>query len=240
MPLWDFRRESTQSVAGSNSVAGIVKGYQPSLIGGGDAAAQAEKRNVIVTAGGWIRRENRGSRTIEQILVAADPAVPNKNYASNNYAGNPDITQMYVKLNANGYISANATNVNLYVVFNTPVTFRASGNLCSITVANTSGGNNAVARLTAALANPSSLIINANNTLVFRLPKLQANNAGSQVPYATYKINSQTISVTGNPLYNPDKGTTVAANLVIGGATSNSLYDFFGQKITTFRVRLRG
>lgn len=242
MTLWNFRRESSDVKSGANTVAGFVAGQQPSLVGGGPGQAHAEKRNVIVTSAGWVRRENRssvhgGTRKIDQILVAANPGVANKDYSSNNYTGLPDVTQIYVKLNANGYISANATNANLYVVFNTPITFKASGNLCSINIANTAGGNNAVAKFANTVA--QGRIVNANNTLVFRLPRLQGG-AGSVA--ATYRINAQSISVAGggNPFYNPDDGITKNANLVITGAVSNTLSRGDGTKVTTFQVRRNG
>lgn len=233
MPLWDFRRESTQLATGANTVAGRIKGYQAPFVAG-DANELAEKRNVIATAAGWVRRENRGTRQIDQVIVAANPGISGLDYTSNTYLGKADIAQIYVKLNANGYISANATNANLYVVFNTPITFRASGNLCSITISNTASGNSGVALFANTVA--QGRIVNANNTLVFRMPKLQGKGSNA----ATYKINAQTITVTGNPFYNPDDGITAQANLVITGAVSNNLLNTFGQRITTFQVRARG
>jgi hypothetical protein len=241
MPQWGFNGESTQTATGANTEAGRVKGFQPTFAAG-DATEFAEKRNTIITQYGWVRRENRSmpgsvNRQLDQIIVAAHPS-NGLYYNSNNYTGNPDICQIYVKLNANGYISANATNANLYVVFNAPINFKASGNLCSITVANTSAGNNAVARFANTLG--QGRIVNANNTLVFRLPKLQAGTAGSGRNTATYKINAQSISVTGNPLYDPEVGVYRAANLVITGASANNLLDGVGNRITSFNVRVNG
>tara|TARA_R100000278_G_scaffold122242_1_gene107909 strand:- start:1458 stop:2180 length:723 start_codon:yes stop_codon:yes gene_type:complete len=233
MSSWGFGRESTQVAAGANTVAGIKKGFQPFY----QAGNEASKRNVIVTDKGWVRREHgtgsRAGRIKEEIIVAANPGVPGKDYSSNTYTGNPDITQMYVKLNANGYIGANTTGANLHVVFNAPIHHKASGNLCTIVVANTVGGNigNTLFANTAA----QGRIINANNTLVFRMPKLQGGTGNAK---ATYKIQAQSIRVHqgGNPLYNPDDGTTQAANLVITGAVSNNLLDGAGTRITTFQV----
>jgi hypothetical protein len=233
MSSWGFGRESTQVAAGANTVAGIKKGFQPFY----QAGNEASKRNVIVTDKGWVRREHgtgsRAGRIKEEIIVAANPGVPGKDYSSNTYTGNPDITQMFVKLNANGYIGANTTGANLHVVFNAPIHHKASGNLCTIVVANTVGGNigNTLFANTAA----QGRIINANNTLVFRMPKLQGGTGNAK---ATYKIQAQSIRVHqgGNPLYNPDDGTTQAANLVITGAVSNNLLDGAGTRITTFQV----
>ena len=229
MSSWGFGRESTQVASGANTAAGIVKGFQPFV----QAGNEASKRNVIITNKGWVRREHRGSRQIEEVIVAANPGVQNKDYSSNTYTGNPDISQIYVKLNANGYIGANTTGANLHVVFNAPIHHKASGNLCTIVVSNTVGGNigNTLFANTAA----QSRIINANNTLVFRMPKLQGGTGNAK---ATYKIQAQSIRVHqgGNPLYNPDDGTTQAANLVITGAVSNNLLDGAGSRIGTFQV----
>ena len=242
MPLWGFGKESTVSASGNtvaNPAAGLVRGQQAPYFTG-DAAEQVTNRNMIVKPEGWVYRENRGTRRIEQIIVAANPG-GGQNYNDALNMGRPDIAQLYVKLNANGFVSANATLANLYVVFNSPIAFRASGNLVSITIANTAGGNNAVARLTAALVANSSAVLNANNTLVFRLPLLQGG-AGSVA--ATYKVNAQTITVAGggNPLYNPEVGVASAANLVLTGATSNTLLDGNGGRsaTSTFRVRRNG
>lgn len=239
MPLWDFRRESTQLATGANTLAGRAKGYQAPFVAG-DSQEMVEKRSMIATAAGWVYRviRNRGlasQRIIDQTIVAANPAVQGMDYTSNNYLGKPDIAQIYVKLNANGFFSANVAGANLYVVFNTPIAFRNSGNLCSITIANTVSGNAAVAYF----SNTSSgSIDNANNTLVFRLPRLQSKGSNA----ATYKIQSQSISVAGggNPLYNPEDGIWASANLVITGAVSNNLLNTTGNRITTFQVKSRG
>lgn len=242
MSLWGFDRESTQLATGANTVAGRVKGYQAPYYAG-DSREMAEKRNVIATKNGWVRREIRvmpvgvenTTRIIDQEIVAANPG-SGFDYTANTYLGKPDIAQIYVKLNANGYISANVS-ANLYVVFNTPISIKASGNALSIVISNTASGNSGSARFL-----NTGAIVNANNTLVFKMPKLQGNTVNGASTTATYKIGSQTISVTGNPLYNPDDGTVPGAfaNLVITGATSNNLLDGIGNRITTFQVRAGG
>ena len=229
MSSWDFRRESTQTASGANTVAGIKSGYQPFAA----ADVMASKRNVIATNVGWVRRQNKtdnlgNKRTLNEVLVAAHPG-SGLAYNSNTYPGKADIAQMYVKLNSSGYITANVS-ANLYVVFNSPVKFKNSGNAMSINIANTIGGNHAVARFT---AQTSSNLIGANNTLIFTMPKLQGG-AGSAK--ATYHINAQAITVAGNPLYNPEQTTTHSANLTITGAVANNLLNFVGERITTFQV----
>ena len=244
MALWGFSRESNQVASGANTVAGIVKGYRPLPQSGGIAHSydapgdSANKRNVIATTKGWVRRVNRTKTEaptvnvqFDEVLVAAAPG-GGFYYTSNNYLGNADIVEVYVKLNANGVISANATGANLYVVFNSPVHKRPSGNLMSISIANTVGGNNAVARIAVATAARANV---ANNVMVFSLPKLQGGVGSAK---ATYHINAQSISVTGggNPLYNPEIGITAAANLVITGAVANNLTRHNGIRIINFQV----
>ena len=236
MSAWGFNRESNQSASGSNTVAGYVKGNQPFYEG----QHIASKRNVIATNVGWVRRTHKttdgNARVIDEVLVPAHPGVAGKDYTSNTYLGGPRIAQAYVKLNANGYISANVS-ANLYVVFNTPVAHRASGNLCSISIANTVSGNHGLAYWT---NNATARITNANNTLVFQMPPLQGGGNGSGRATATYKVNAQSISVTGNPIYNPDDGITASANLVITGAVANNLFDGLGARVSTFTVRNGG
>jgi hypothetical protein len=233
MSTWDFRRESTATKSGANNVAGILAGYQPFV----EADNIASKRNVIATSKGWVRRQNKtdsdgNKRTMDEVLIAAAPG-SGLYYNSNTYLGKADIAQMYIKLNANSVISANVS-ANLYVVFNGPIKFKNSGNAMSINIANTIGGNHAVARFT---AQTSSNLIGANNTLIFTMPKLQGG-AGSVK--ATYHINAQAITVTGMPLYNPEQTTTHSANVTITGAVANNLLNFAGTKIINFQVSPKG
>lgn len=244
MPLWGFSRESTQVASGANTVAAIVKGYRPLPQASGSqdegtagAIQTANKRNVIATTAGWIRRVNKvdthgNSRQIDETLVAAAPG-SGFFYISNTHLGRPDIVEIFVKLNANNVISANVS-ANLYVVFNMPVHKKASGNAMSISLANTAGGNNGVARITAAAAARANV---ANNVMVFTMPKLQGGTGSAK---ATYHINAQSITVSGNPLYNPEQGLTHAANLVITGAVANNLSNGSGVRITNFTVSPKG
>ena len=72
--------------------------------------------------------------------------------------------------------------------------------------------------------------------MLFR-SKLQGGSGSAK---ATYHINAQSITVTGNPLYNPEQGTTHAANLVITGAVANNLSNGWGNRITNFTVSPKG
>jgi hypothetical protein len=230
MSGWDFRKEGTQVASGANTIAGMKAGYQPFY----EAGNMASKRNVIATTQGWVRRVWKGARKQEEVLVAAAPG-SGFYYTSNAYLHFPDIAQMYVKLNANGVISANVSS-NLYVVFNSPVKVKASSNLISIAVANTVGGNTANAHMVTqgAAGNTGG---DANNTLIFTIAPLRGGTGSAK---GTYSIAGQAISGTGNPIYNPEVGTTCSANLTISGAVANNLLDGVGTRITTFQVSPKG
>ncbi len=225
MPSWGFRRESTHTASGANTVAGKTAGYQPYF----NAQVLESKRNVIATNKGWVRRQNKldvhgNRRVIDEVLVAANPG-GGLDYTSNTHLGLPDVAQMYVKPNANGVISANVS-ANLYVVFNTPMVHAVSGNTIQILLANTGPTGN---HGRAAFSNTATArVTNANNTLVFVMAPLQGGLAGSGVASVTYQVNAQSMVSEGggNPLYNPDIGVVNVANLVITGAVSNTLSTF--------------
>jgi hypothetical protein len=205
-------------------------GYQPFY----EAGNMASKRNVISTTQGWVRRVWKGARKQEEVLVAAAPG-SGFYYTSNAYLHFPDIAQMYVKLNANGVISANVSS-NLYVIFNSPIKVKASSNLIHLVVANTVGGNTANAHIVTQGA-AGNTGIGANNTLIFTIAPLQGGTGSAK---GTYSIAGQAISGTGNPIYNPEVGTTCSANLTISGAVANNLLDGVGSRITTFQVSPNG
>ena len=241
MPKWRFDKESNTSATGAaNSAVFFKTGHNPFPQEGN----LKSKRNVIATSAGWVRRvtkvDTHGStRQQEEILVAANPGVAGKDYTSNTYLGFPDIHQVYVRLDADGKITANAV-ANVYVVFNEPVVFSggASGNNLTLTLANTIGGNHAVFTANNNGAHANRELAGANNTIIFR-GTLQGGADGSGAD-ATYQINAQSISVTGggNPLYNPDDGITVPANLVITGAVANNVCDGEGKVVRVFRVSI--
>ena len=212
--MWDFRNESTHPAAGANNAAGRIAGYQPYYFLGRDTD-NAYKRNVIKTSKGWVRRQTGPSGRIrDEVLVAA---------GNKETGGVPDIAQIYVSGSPVGNTSA-----NVYVVFNEPIQFKGgnSGNNLSLTIANTAGGNHAVAICN---SNPvSNLPINANNTLVFTY-KTQGGTAGSGAASGTYQVNAQSITCVGGGASllawgNTDGGTSRRfANLTITGAVSNNM-----------------
>jgi hypothetical protein len=249
MALWGFGAEGGQNAAGANTEASIRRGFRPLPQSGGvghsfdtEGGGFANKRNVIATSAGWVRRQNKRdmhgvNRQIDEVIIAANPG-SGFSYTANTYLGRPDICEIFVKLNANNVISANVS-ANLYIVFNMPVHLRASSNALSINISNTAGGNHAVARIAASAAARANV---ANNVLVFTMPKLQGRTGSLK---ATYHVNAQSITVTGggNPIYNPEAGsnpTRHAANLVITGATANGLTRFNGERLTNFTVSPRG
>jgi len=238
MSSWGFDKEGTQNAGGANTEDFLVRGFQPFY----EADSIASKRNVIGTDLGWVRRVNYtdthgNSRKKEEVIVAAHPGGGSNTYAGPLHLGFPDISQVYVTLNANNVVSAN-TSALVHVVFNQPVQVKPSSNVMSITVANTAGGNNINAYLLAQGA-AGNTGINANNTLIFTTPAIQGGT-GSAV--GTYKVESQSITVAGggNPIYNPEIGVSASANLTIVGAVSNNMVDGSGSIITTFNVSPEG
>lgn len=211
MSLWDFRHEDASTKAGANTQAGIKAGQQPFA----GNWTQREKRNVILTDIGWVRRTNgsggRAGRVHDEILVSAHPGGgDNNSYSSNAHAEHPDISQIYFQ---SGGAVSNGGIANVYVVFNQPLINAGLTGKLKLTVANTSGGNAVVAY--ANNGNDSNTVIGANNTVVFRFVTPGAG---------TYKVNSQTIAnatSTSANLSSRNTGTRVA-NLEITGAVSNS------------------
>lgn len=232
MSSWGFDKEGTQNAGGANTEDFLVRGFQPFH----QADSVASKRNVIGTDLGWVRRVNYtdmhgNARKKEEVIVAANPG--SGSYADADHLGFPDISQIYVKLNVNGVVTANAT-ANVYVVFNQPVKVKPSSNVMSIAIANTAGGNNINAYLLTQGAAGNTGIA-ANNTLIFTTPAIQGGTGSAK---GTYKVQGQSITVAGggNPVYNPEIGVTATANLTIVGAVSNNMLSGVGQTITTFQV----
>jgi hypothetical protein len=247
MAQFGFSRENSRVKSGANTEASLKAGQQP--FAGTTDGNEPWKRNVVATTAGWVRRTNRGTvngqRTHDEILIAGSPGREYGGgsvaftYVANTNLGPADISEIYVKLNANNVISANVS-ANLYVVFNQPVHFKASGNSFHLQLSNTAGGNHG--RAVFATGNRAN---GANNILVFVMPKLQGR-AGSLK--ATYHINAAAkffgpttgVAVVGMPLYNPEIGITAAANTTITGAVANGLNNGFGTRITNFTVSPKG
>ncbi len=247
MAQFGFSRENSQVKSGANTEASLKAGQQP--FAGTTDGREPWKRNVVATTAGWVRRTNRGTvngqRTHDEILIAGSPGREYGGgsvaftYVANTNLGPADISEIYVKLNANNVISANVS-ANLYVVFNQPVHFKASGNSFHLQLSNTAGGNHG--RAVFATGNRAN---GANNILVFIMPKNQGRTGSLK---ATYHINAAAkffgattgVAVSGMPLYNPEIGITAAANTTITGAVANGLNNGFGTRITNFTVSPKG
>lgn len=246
MPLWNYLHEKNNSPAGANSLAGKVAGFQAYT--SGTDGKEPWKRNVIATNLGWVRRTNKTKDSTtsqhDEILVAANPAITSgtdDGYANVSHLAFPDIAQLYFSSNSTNGTALQANSyANVYVVFNEPVRSKGGRVLFQFKVANTVSGNATTAffsnnAVTAALKQGGSAIINANNTLVFRvfLPFVSGKTS-------TYKVNANTIQANGVTSAGVVKGgvtsnlvsgniTTAgaeAANLVITGAVSNNAGTF--------------
>lgn len=217
MPLWNFLHEKNNPSSGANSVAGKIAGYQP--FGGMTDGKEAWKRNVVATKHGWVRRTNKTKDSTtsqhDEILVAGNPTITSgtdDGYANVAYLAFPDIAQIYFSSNSTGGTALQANSyANIYVVFNEPVRSKGGRVLYQFKVANTASGNATVAyfsnnAIVAGYKQGGSSIINANNTLVFRvyLPFVSGKTS-------TYKVNANTIQANG----------VTAAGVVKGGVTSN-------------------
>ena len=236
MPLWGFDKDSTKTVSGANTTAGLVAGQQPR----GGSHTGTGKRNVIATSAGWVRRQNKtdlnsNSRQLDETLVAANPgtASVSDGYANSAHLGFPDIVEMYTSSNSTGGNAlARTATANLYVVFNEPVRHKGGGGFMRVRVANTVTGNTVIATGTAQTTAPGN-IINANNTLVL---SFKPGTAG------TYKVNSNTIafsSASGGTFaanlvsLNISTNGAESANLMISGAVSNNMGTFTVRSATS-------
>ena len=248
MAQFGFSRENSQVKSGANTEASLKAGQQP--FAGTTDGREPWKRNVVATTAGWVRRTNKtpttgAVRQHDEILIAGSPGREYGGgsvaftYVANTNLGPADISEIFVKLNANNVIVANVSS-NLYVVFNQPVHMTATGNTCFIQLSNTAGGNHGRAIFVAGRrAN------GANNILVFVMPPLQGRSGSLK---ATYHINAAAkffsattgVAVSGMPIYNPEIGITGAANTTITGAVENGLNNGFGNRINNFTVSPKG
>jgi len=236
MPLWGFNKDSSKTVSGANTTAGLVAGQQPR----GGSHAGTGKRNIIATSAGWVRRQNKtdlnsNSRQMDETLVAANPGTESVSdgYANSAYLGFPDIVEMYTSSNSTGGNAlARSATANLYVVFNEPIRHKGGLGYMRVRIANTVTGNTVIATGTAQTTAPGN-IINANNTLVL---SFKPGVAG------TYKVNSNTIafsSASGGAFaanlvsLNISTNGAESANLMISGAVSNNMGTFTVRSATS-------
>lgn len=156
---------------------------------------KADKKNVIRTQKGWVRRVKKGARVQEEILVTFDGTYT---------AASPKITA--AEFSKSTY--ATGSNGTLTVSFSEPLNFSNTSGNVKITIANTTGG----AVITGVCSANNSLIANANNSLVFAFT---AASAG------TYGLAAQTLAnstATAISLKSTNSGTanavlTLSANV---------------------------
>jgi len=224
MSSWDFRREKNQDNTGStssNPSGGLKAGFQPFPTAG----SLASKRNVIATEKGWVRRIHRnnndgsGTRQIDEILVAANPAASG-GYAADSFLGNPDIAQIYLADSSNIPLTsstiANNTSFRAHVVFNEPIKYNTAPASGKIKLTFTNVANSSITMVAqSTVSNSNTGIRNANNTLIF---------AFTSGPAGSYKINAQTLSnATSTAVSLLSLNNSESANLVVTGAVSNSI-----------------
>lgn len=211
MSSWGKQKEKNQVVSGANTVAGLKYGYQPSEFQGGYLA---NKRNVIATNVGWVRRHIKKDNSSGAVRLQDELLVPIGGLSNTTNLGFPDVAQIYFSGKGAG---ATGVSANVYVVFNEPVKYSGAGVTLKLAVANTVSGNAMVAK--ALRSNSNTGIKLANNTLVF---KFTPSVAG------TYKVQAQTIANTSTGSANLVSINTgnESANLVIIGAVSNTAGTF--------------
>jgi hypothetical protein len=135
----------------------------------------SEKRNVVLTDFGWTRRIKKGTRTIDELLVAA--RAPTVNVASLI----PFVTEVFVDKNA---YTTGATGT-LYVVFSEPMKFNTNSGGIRLTIANTVAG----APIAAFTAAPNSTVLSvADNVLALGFTAAVAG---------TYSVAAQNLTNSG-------------------------------------------
>lgn len=159
--------------------------------------SRADKRNVIATNQGFVRRVKSGTRSKDELLVAIHGLANSTNF------GTPKVTDVWHMAST---VSTNTT-VNTYISFSEPLAWSAGR--IKVTVANTAGGNNIIAR------SVDTTVRGSNNTLMIRWKPAVAG---------TYKIQAQTVAnatATAITLKSTNTGAE-NASLVVSGTVSNT------------------
>lgn len=132
----------------------------------------SEKRNVILTDKGYVRRIVKPGRVIDEILVASDHTTVQK--AANTA---PKIVEVFAD---KASYTTNTAGI-ITVVYNQPVKFAGGSGNVALAISNTNAG----AATTAVAAANNSLVSGGNNMLSFTF---------TTGPAGTYKINPQTLT----------------------------------------------
>ena len=228
MPSWGFGPEKNNSNDSSNATAGVKAGNQAFV-----HDQKKEKRNVIATNKGWVRREHRlmnggtassVTRQIDEVLVAAG----NKDAAPSSNLGFPDIAQIYFANSTNDDVTSitpetggGGAEHQVRVVFNEPIKYNeAAGSKVGKVVLSrvTGSGNSTITATASSVARTNTNITGANNTMIFRFTPT-SGDAG------TYKVAAATAGIANGvsgTLTIKSLNSSEAANVTITGAVSNA------------------
>lgn len=157
--------------------------------------AATDKRNVIKTSAGWVRRQKKtvGStgtvRTIDEILVTLDGALT---------SSAPKVVDAYF---SNSTYTAGAS-ASLTVVLSEPLAFNAGSGAVKVNISNTTAG----AAIVGTCAANTSLITNADNSLVFNFTAAVAG---------VYALPAQTLANSTSTAVNLKSTNSGTANAVL-------------------------
>jgi len=251
MSLWKFGSEKNDAQNSSTIGAKNKAGGQPNpglpssslrisktLTGGLNVDGKKNKRNVIVTEKGWVRREHRimngggassVTRQIDEVLVAAGKKATVPGPDATPYTGGmgfPNIAEVFIANTTSsdmpvitaGYGGGGSPH-QLVVVFNEPVKHAGNAGSLKLTFANTAGGNNGL--IASAVAGSSNTSIKgANNQVVFTFTPTAGDAGVYKIPTGASAIINAT-SLAAN-LVSLNTGFR-AANDSISSAVSNTV-----------------
>ena len=231
MPSWGFGPEKNNSNSGTGATSGIKAGNQAFV-----HDQKKEKRNVIATNKGWVRREHRlmnggtassVTRQIDEVLVAAG----NKDGAPSTHLGFPDIAQIYFANSTNDDVTSitpetggGGAEHQVRVVFNEPIKYDEgfSNKPGKVVLTRVTGSGNstitAIATGSGATLRANTATTGANNTLVFNFTPTSGDAGTYKVAAATTAIAN---AVTGAVNLIGLENDSAAANVTITGAVSN-------------------
>jgi hypothetical protein len=233
---FDAQNSSTAGAkykAGGQPNPGIASSMTPLNNGG-----KKNKRNVIVTDKGWVRREHRlmngggaGSvtRQIDEVLVAAGKKATAPGADATPYTGGvgfPNIAEVFLAnttasdmTSVNALYGAGGSSYQLVVVFNEPVKHAGNAGSLKLTFANTAGGNNGLIA-TAVAGSSNTSIKGANNQVIFTFTPTAGDAGVYKIPTgATAIINATSLAAN---LVSLNTGFR-AANDSISSAVSNTV-----------------
>jgi len=228
MPSWGFGPEKNNHNGSDVATAGTKAGNQAFA-----HDQKKEKRNVIATTKGWVRREHRlmnggtatsVTRQIDEVLVAAG----NKDHAPSSNLGFPDIAQIYFANSTNDDVTSitpetgsGGAEHQVRVVFNEPIKYNeaAGSKIGKVVLSKVSGsGNSTITALATSVVRSNTNITGANNTMIFRFTPTSGDAGTYKVAAAAAGIaNGVSGTLTIKGLNNSE-----AANVVITGAVSNA------------------